>query len=65
MKKQKCLTHLPGLENEVYCWVEQESSIMLKASSKDCDPVALTSENARSLAKLLLEKANELEELDN
>jgi hypothetical protein len=47
----------------VYMWIEQNSSIMLKAAVKEFnDPVELTSEEARLIAKSILTLA---EQLDN
>ena len=54
---------LNGWESEVYLWIEQDSSIMVKAVSKFGDPVELTSEGARNLARLLNESAKKLDEL--
>jgi hypothetical protein len=48
---------------EVYFWIEQGSSIHLKAIS-GTDPVELSSGEAREIAKALLDLATELEELD-
>ena len=49
---------------DVYFWLEQESSIMLKAVSK-ADPVELTACEAREIAEALLFVAKELENLDS
>ena len=46
---------------EVYCWVEQQSSVMLKAVTRHGDPVELTAIEARELAKVLLRLADEVE----
>jgi hypothetical protein len=54
-------THLQGCEGEVYFWIEQGSSIMLKAVSNSGDPVELTALEARDLAGLLIKAADELE----
>ena len=64
MNDKKDITHLQYFEQEVYCWLEQKSSIMLKAISKYGDPVELSSKDARDLANILIEKANMLDELD-
>jgi len=53
---------LKGWENKVYLWIEQDSSIMVKAVSEFGDPVELTSEDARNFAKLLNEAADKLEQ---
>jgi hypothetical protein len=47
--------------DDVYCWLEQESSIMLKAATKFGDPVELTAVEARSIASALLALAERLE----
>jgi hypothetical protein len=52
---------LKGWENEVYLWLEQDSSIMVKAASRFGDPVELTSNDARNFAKLLNEAADKLD----
>ena len=49
---------------DAYAWIEQESSIHLKAASKHGDPVELTAEEARELGQVLLELADRLTELD-
>ena len=48
-------------DGDVYCWVEQGSSIMLKSATKVGDPVELSAEEARSLANELLRMATESE----
>ncbi|MSR64709.1 MAG: hypothetical protein EXS18_02890 [Verrucomicrobiae bacterium] len=48
---------------EVYFWIEQGSSIHLKAVS-GTDPVELSSKETREIAKALLDLAVELEALD-
>ena len=54
---------LPGWEGAVYLWVEQESSIMLRASTlQSKDPVELTSADARGLAQALIAAADLLDE---
>lgn len=63
--KNKSIKTLEGWEGEVSLWVEQESSIMLKAISKAGDPVELTSNEARNLIKLLTEATEKLEQEDN
>ena len=62
MNKEKC-KKLKGLESEVYLWIEQDSSIMLKAVSEFGDPVELSSKDAKNLAKLLTEAAEKLDQL--
>jgi hypothetical protein len=47
--------------DDVYCWLEQESSIMLKAVTKFGDPVELTADDARAIASALLALAERLE----
>ena len=49
-------------DGNVYMWIEQDSSIMLKASDKGYnDPVELSSAQAREIAKYLICLADELE----
>src|SRR5262245_46330722 len=40
--------------DDVYCWLEQDSSVMLKAVTRFGDPVELTAEEARAIAAALL-----------
>jgi len=54
-KKYGQVLRLEGREDEVYLWIEKDSSIMVKAMSKHGDPVELTSDDARRLADLLKE----------
>ena len=62
MKKKLGLWKLPDFEEDVYCWIEQESSIMLKAVDFHYgDPVELTSNKARELGLKLVFFADELE----
>jgi hypothetical protein len=49
-----------GANGEACCWVEQESSIMLKAFSSFSDPVELSKEEAIALARALLKAADEV-----
>jgi hypothetical protein len=49
---------------DVYFWLEQDSSIMLKATSKG-DPVELGAEEVREIAAALIEMAQKLEALDS
>jgi len=64
MEKQN-YKELPGWEEEVKLWIEQESSVMVKAISKFGDPVELTSEDARNFASILNEAADNLDRLDD
>ena len=45
---------------DVYFWIEQESSIHLKAVSPQGDPAELTAEAARELAAALLAAAEKI-----
>jgi hypothetical protein len=49
--------------DDVYLWIEQGSSIHLKATHKG-DPVELTSSEARRLAETLIDMADELDRVD-
>jgi hypothetical protein len=51
--------------DEACAWLEQESSIMLKAVSKFGDPVELTADDARALSGVLLKLAETLERIDD
>jgi hypothetical protein len=53
------VTYLAG--GDVYLWLEQESSVMLKAVTSSGDPVELEEEDARQLAAVLLRFADWLE----
>lgn len=44
-------------KGDAYCWLEQDSSIMLKAVTKNGDPVELTRAEATELAAALLQAA--------
>ena len=44
--------------DDVYCWAEQDSSVMLKAVTKFGDPVELTADEARAVAAALLRLAD-------
>lgn len=46
---------------DVYAWMEQEASIMLKAVTKFGDPVELSAGEVRTVAAALLELAERLE----
>jgi hypothetical protein len=50
-------------DGDVRLWIEQESSIHLRAIS-GTDPVELSSAEARDVAKALLDLASELDELN-
>jgi len=47
--------------DDVYCWLAQDSSVMLKAVTRFGDPVELTAADARAVAAVLLELAGRLE----
>jgi hypothetical protein len=49
---------------EARMWIEQESSIHLKAVSPHGDPIELTAEKAREIASALLQLAAELDALE-
>jgi len=48
---------------DVTCWLEYDSSVMLKAVTKFGDPVELTADEARAIAAALLTLAERLEPL--
>jgi hypothetical protein len=48
-------------EGDVYGWVEQDSSVMLKAVTKYGDPVELEKQEAIKLAQALLKAAERIE----
>ena len=50
--------------SNVYFWLEQDSSIHLKALS-ETDPVELTAEDAREFAAALISTAQQLDDLDS
>jgi len=52
-------------DGEVYFWLEQDSSIMLKAASGHGDPVELTADDAREIAAALILAAQKLDALDS
>ena len=54
----------PPLVDDVHAWNEQMSSIHLKAVTGSGDPVELSAEEARSVAKALLSLADALEAID-
>ena len=51
-------------DGEVYFWLEQQSSIHLKAASPHGDPVELTADEARAIASALIATAQKLDALD-
>ena len=61
--KNEHFRELKNWEHEFYLWIEQESSIMVKAVSKAGDPVELASFDARTLAKYLNEAADKLDKM--
>jgi hypothetical protein len=51
-------------DGDVYFWIEQESSIHIKAADKNYgDPVELTATEARETGEALIETATQLEKL--
>ncbi len=54
--------HVVELSEEVYLWMEQDTSIHLKAVTKYGDPVELSAEEARELAQVLEGLAKKLDE---
>jgi hypothetical protein len=46
----------------VVLWIEQETSIQIKALSEYGDPLELTGQEARELAALLMQLAEEIDE---
>jgi hypothetical protein len=50
---------------DVYLWLEQESSIHLKAASSGVDPVELTAAEVREIGLALIALADQLDALDN
>ena len=63
MKKQD-VKRLEYWEEDVYLWIEQESSIMVKAVVKNHgDPVELSADDARKFANMLLNAADKLDTL--
>jgi hypothetical protein len=49
--------------DDVHCWLEADSSIMLKAITRFGDPVELSADEAREIAAALMVLANKLEPL--
>ena len=58
MKEEKEIYSVSN--GEAYFWVEQESSVMLKAATGFGDPVELSKEEVIALANALLKAADEL-----
>ena len=52
------------LGGEISAWIEQGTSIHLKAVSATGDPVELTFDEARELGRLLIKLADEAEEAE-
>ena len=50
--------------DQAQMWIEQDSSIHLKAVSPYGDPIELTADDAREIATALLRLAAELDALD-
>jgi len=48
-------------DGEVRFWIEQESSIHLKAASRHGDPAELTAEDAREIAAALIAAAQQID----
>jgi len=49
---------------EVYFWIEQGTSIHLRARTQHGDPVELSSEEAREIAEMLMQSADEIDRQD-
>lgn len=49
-------------DGDITVWIEQETSIAIKAITEFNDPVELSGEEARELARTLIEYAEILEE---
>jgi hypothetical protein len=49
------------VDGEVSFWIEQESSIHLKAASSQGDPAELTAEDAREIAAALIAAAQKID----
>ena len=52
-------------DDEVRFWVEQESSIHLKAATPQGDPVELSANDARKIAAALIAAAQQLDPLQS
>ena len=50
---------------EFRAWIEQETSIHVKAVTQYGDPIELSAEAARLIANMLIAMADELDELDS
>ena len=50
---------------KIYFWLEQDSSIHLKAASAYGDPVELTADEAREIGSALISMAQKLDALDS
>jgi hypothetical protein len=50
-------------DGEVYLWIEQGTSIHIKAVSGGCDPVELNEHEAEDLGNALIEMARLLREI--
>jgi hypothetical protein len=48
-------------QGDIYLWVEQKSSVMLKAITKSGDPVELNSNEVKELASVLINMAAQIE----
>jgi hypothetical protein len=48
--------------DDVYCWLEQDSSIMLKAVTRFGDPVELSADESRAIAVALIALADRLDQ---
>jgi hypothetical protein len=58
MEQEKKKVYMVG---EAYLWLEQKSSIHIKAVSKFGDPIELTGDEALELAKILQELGERLQ----
>jgi len=52
-------------DGDVYFWLEQDSSIMLKSATKCGDPVELEAKVAREIGEALIALAQKLDSLDS
>ncbi len=50
---------------EFRAWIEQETSIHVKAVTQCGDPIELSAKPARLIANMLIDMADELDELDS
>ncbi len=55
-------SNVTEIGDDVYLWLEQDSSIMIKAISKHGDPVELTAEEALKLAMVLEQLAKKIKD---